>query len=75
MTDLPWGSMTDPSGRRLVVVGTENRQNVLGHLALLGARRPILPMASGGPPEGRMARPSTSCSPTGRTAAAPPAGW
>ena len=55
VTDLPWGSTTDPSGRRLVVVGTENRQNVLGHLALLGARRPTLPLASGGPPEGRMA--------------------
>jgi hypothetical protein len=38
-----------------VVVGTENRQNVLGHLALLGARRMTLPLASAGPPEGRMA--------------------
>lgn len=55
MTDLPWGSMADPSGRRLVVVGTENRQNMLGHLALLGAHRPTSPYASGGPPEGRMA--------------------
>ena len=55
MTDLPWGSMADPSGRRIVVVGTENRQNMLGHLALLGARRPTRPFASGGPPEGRMA--------------------
>jgi hypothetical protein len=54
-TDLEWGSMADPSGRRLVVVGTENRQNVLGHLALLGAKRPTQPLASGGPPEGRMA--------------------
>jgi hypothetical protein len=55
VSDLPWGSMADPSGRRLVVVGTENRQNVLGHLALLGAGRPVHPLASGGPPEGRMA--------------------
>ncbi len=55
VTDLPWGSMADPSGRRLVVVGTENRQNMLGHLALLGAHRPVQPFASGGPPEGRMA--------------------
>ena len=47
--------MADPSGRRLVVVGTENRQNMLGHLALLGARRPTQPLASGGPPEGRIA--------------------
>ena len=55
VTDLPWGSMADPSGRRIVVVGTENRQNMLGHLALLGAHRPVIPFASGGPPEGRLA--------------------
>ena len=55
VNDLPWGSMVDPSGRRLVVVGTENRQNVLGHLALLGAHRPVQPLASGGSPEGRLA--------------------
>ncbi len=55
VTDLPWGSMAEPSGRRIVVVGTENRQNVLGHLALLGAHRMTTPMASGGPPEGPMA--------------------
>jgi len=54
VTDLPWGSMADPSGRRIVVVGTENRQNMLGHLALLGAHRPVIPFASSGPPEGRM---------------------
>jgi hypothetical protein len=55
VTDLPWGSTSDPSGERRVVVGTENRQNVLGHLALLGAHRMTRPLASGGPPEGRMA--------------------
>jgi hypothetical protein len=54
VTDVPWGSMTDPSGRRMVVVGTENRQNMLGHLALLGAHQMVRPLASGGPPEGRM---------------------
>ena len=37
-----------------MIVGTENRQNLLGHLALLGAHRPVLPMASGGAPEGRL---------------------
>ncbi|HEX3427906.1 MAG TPA: hypothetical protein VHS36_03795, partial [Candidatus Limnocylindrales bacterium] len=41
VTDLPWGSMSDPSGRHQVIVGTENRQNVLGHLGLLGARDPV----------------------------------
>jgi hypothetical protein len=55
VTDIEWGSMTDPSGRRIVVVGTENRQTPLGHLALLGARRMTGPLASGGPPEGPMA--------------------
>ena len=55
VTDLEWGGLADPSGRRIVVVGTENRQNMLGHLALLGARRMTTPLASGGPPEGRMA--------------------
>ena len=52
--DLTWGSQWDPSHRHAVFVGTENRQNVLGHLALLGARRPVLPLASGGAPEGRI---------------------
>ena len=52
--DLPWGSHADPTGRHTVIVGTENRQNMLGHLALLGARRPVVPLASGGGPEGRI---------------------
>ncbi len=54
VTDLAWGSQADPSGRHFVVVGTENRQNVLGHLGLLGARHPVVPLASGGGPEGRL---------------------
>ncbi len=52
--DLSWGSQGDPSGRHAVIVGTENRQNMLGHLALLGARRPVMPLAAGGAPEGRL---------------------
>ena len=54
VTDLVWGSQADPGNRNFVIVGTENRQNVLGHLGLLGARRPVLPLASGGGPEGRI---------------------
>jgi hypothetical protein len=54
VNDLPWGSTTDPSGRHTVIVGTENRQNMLGHVGLLGARRPVLTMAAGGAPEGRI---------------------
>ncbi len=52
--DSTWGSQRDPSGRHEVIVGSENRQNMLGHLALLGARRPVAPFASGGAPEGRI---------------------
>ncbi|MGH2465370.1 MAG: CehA/McbA family metallohydrolase, partial [Candidatus Limnocylindrales bacterium] len=52
--DLGWGSQRDPSGRHSVIVGSENRQNMLGHLALLGARHPVGPFASGGAPEGRI---------------------
>ncbi|MEO5941276.1 MAG: CehA/McbA family metallohydrolase [Candidatus Limnocylindrales bacterium] len=59
VTDLPWGSVQDPTGRHAVIVGSENRQVMLGHLALLGARRPILPFASGGSPEGRLGAPTT----------------
>ena len=75
VTDLPWGSMADPSGRRLVVVGTENRQNMLGHLALLGAHRPTEPAtrAAARRRAGWPAR-STSSSPTGPIAAGRPAG-
>ena len=54
ITDLTWGDQRDPSGRHAVIMGTENRQNMLGHLALLGARRPVMPLASGGAPEGRI---------------------
>jgi hypothetical protein len=57
VADLAFGSQQDPSGRHVVMVGTENRQNVLGHLGLLGARRPILPLASGGAPEGPIGAP------------------
>ena len=57
VADLPFGSQQDPSGRHSVMVGTENRQNVLGHLGLLGARRPVVPFASGGAPEGRIGDP------------------
>ncbi len=54
VTDLAWGSQADPGGRHFVMVGTENRQNLLGHLGLLGARNPVVPFASGGGPEGRI---------------------
>jgi hypothetical protein len=45
-------------GEYLVRVGTENRQNILGHISLLGYDgRMILPLASGGPDESAMGDP------------------
>ena len=55
--DLPVGGVADRSGRHLVVMGSENRQNMLGHVGLLGTSQAVLPMASGGSPEGRLGDP------------------
>jgi len=57
VVDLPVVALQDPSARHLVVMGSENRQNMLGHIGLLGASEAILPMASGGSPEGRLGDP------------------
>ena len=57
VADLPITVLQDPPGRHLVVMGSENRQNMLGHIGLLGASRAVLPMASGGSPEGRLGDP------------------
>ncbi len=38
-------------------MGSENRQNMLGHIGLLGTSQAILPMASAGSPEGRLGDP------------------
>lgn len=59
INDLAWGSMTDPTGRHAVILGTENRQNMLGHMGLLGARRPVMPLSTGSGPEGRIGDPVT----------------
>ena len=48
------GDQVDAAGEHAVWVGSENRQNMLGHVGLVGAARPILPFASGGAPEGRI---------------------
>jgi hypothetical protein len=45
-------------GEWLVRVGTENRQNVMGHISLLGYRgNPIVPMTCGGPDEAAIGDP------------------
>jgi hypothetical protein len=55
--DLPIVALRDPTSRHLVIMGSENRQNMLGHIGLLGASEAVLPMASGGAPEGRLGDP------------------
>jgi hypothetical protein len=57
VVDLPAAVVADPAGRHLVVMGSENRQNMLGHIGLLGAPDAVLPMASAGSPEGRLGDP------------------
>ena len=37
-----------PDGRSIVYVSQENRQHLLGHLGLLGLRRPVMPWSSDG---------------------------
>jgi hypothetical protein len=54
VADLPAAVVADPSGQHLVVMGSENRQNMLGHIGLLGTSEAVLPMASAGPPEARL---------------------
>jgi hypothetical protein len=38
-------------GRTIVYVSQENRQHILGHLALLGLKEPVMPWCTDGPPE------------------------
>lgn len=54
-----WGSWeAGGDGEYLVRVGTENRQNVLGHISLLGySGRIIAPMTTGGPDESALGDP------------------
>ncbi len=54
-----WGSReAGGDGEYLVRVGTENRQDVLGHISLLGYEgRMIVPMTTGGPAESALGDP------------------
>jgi hypothetical protein len=40
-----------------VWVGSENRQHLLGHIGLLGTRRPVYPMSASGPSESYLGDP------------------
>jgi hypothetical protein len=47
--------LTARDGRTIVYASQENRQHILGHLTLLGLKRPVRPWASGGPSEAELA--------------------
>lgn len=50
--DIPFGPLTSKDGETIVWVGSENRQNILGHIGLLGVHgEPVYPMSAGGPEE------------------------
>jgi len=56
--DLSEGSLTSRDGETMVWVGTENRQHILGHLALLGSHGdPVFPMSASGPEESYLGDP------------------
>jgi hypothetical protein len=56
--DLAHGPLTSRDGETVVWVGTENRQHILGHLALLGGHgRPVYPMSASGPSESYLGDP------------------
>jgi hypothetical protein len=45
------GPSTSPDGTSIVYVTQENRQHFLGHLILLGLKKPVMPWCSDGPGE------------------------
>ena len=56
--DLAHPSLRSPDGENLVHVGTENRQHILGHIALLGGQGdPVFPLSADGPGEGSIGMP------------------
>ena len=50
--DFTGRPLVSPDGKTIVYASQENRQHFLGHLTLLGLKRPVAPWASDGPPEG-----------------------
>jgi hypothetical protein len=56
--DLFQDTLRSPDGEAMVWVGTENRQHLLGHLALLGGHgAPVFPMSAAGPGESYLGDP------------------
>lgn len=55
--DITGRPLASPDGETVVWVGTENRQHLLGHIGLLGTRRPVYPMSASGPSESYLGGP------------------
>jgi hypothetical protein len=56
--DLPYGPLVSADRETVVQVGTENRQHLLGHLALLGGKgEPVFPLSADGPSEAYLGDP------------------
>lgn len=52
--DLTGRASVSPDGRTIVHVSQENRQHALGHLSLLGLKRPVTPWCTDGAPEAEL---------------------
>lgn len=52
--DFTGRALQSADGRHTVWVSQENREHLLGHLGLLGLRKPVMPWATGGPGEGEL---------------------
>lgn len=52
--DLIGRPVISEDGATTVFTAQENRQNVLGHISLLGLRRPVMPWDTGGPEEAEL---------------------
>lgn len=55
--DFVGGAVASADGTTVVYVAQENRQHFLGHLGLLGLRRPVLPWCSDGADEAELGGP------------------
>ena len=55
--DLTGEPLVSRDKENMVWVGSENRQHILGHIGLLGARSPVYPMSAAGPDESYLGDP------------------